>query len=130
LDCVLVGLTVCKEVIIDETTHHATLVNCLREVRSGEFPTGPRDYVVCCILTDGLGSADLTLEINDLSTTDEIYREVWRINLADPLREEWLLITAEKVSFPSPGRYEFVIRIDGEWFAHNTVKILENRHES
>ena len=129
---VVVGLTVCREVIIDEDTHHKTLVNCVSEVYVEDFPADPRDYTVCCILADGLGEMDVTLEVTDLSTKEDVYQQAWTISLTDSLREQWLFITARNLIFPAPARYEFVLRINGEWFAHNTVTLLSKGapHES
>jgi hypothetical protein len=120
---VVVGLTICKEVIVAKDGHDATL-NCIRAVRVDNFPTPPRDYTVSCIVADGLGEFDLTLEVGKLSADDYLYRRTWTISLTDVVREEWLLVTAEKLAFPEAGRYEFVLRIDGEWLAHNTLTLL------
>ena len=48
---VAVGLKVCEGAIVDLRTRHVTLVNCYRKLRFREFPTRPRSFRVCAVLS-------------------------------------------------------------------------------
>ena len=121
---VVVGLNVCKDVIVDRTTGHVTLVNRVQRVRSASFPTRPEDYKVCCFVADGHGETAFSLEVSELSTGESLYFRHWRISVPKTLSEQWLLVTVKDIVFPRPGRYEFLLQAQGEWFASSAITIL------
>lgn len=123
----LVGLKVCREVIIDKASDYITLVNCIREIRVADAPTPPDDYTVCCVLGSGRGPTELTLEVSevsDLSASDELLSHSWSITL-NHLEQSWVYMNLRSFSFPSFGQFEFLLLVNGEWFADCTIYVLE-----
>jgi hypothetical protein len=127
---VVVGLIVCKDVIIDEPTRHVTPVNCVHQLRVRGTPTHPEDYSVCCILTDGDGEITFTLHVTDLSAEEDINTRSWRMLLTKSLDENWLLVKLREFVFPNPGRFEFLLLANGQWLARNTITILDEGDET
>jgi hypothetical protein len=97
---VAVGLKMCRQVVIEETTRHVTLVNCLRRLAVESFPSAAKELVVCAILTDGLGEMDLTLEIASLVSMDLVHSFTWKIKLGEALRETSCHLKLNRVVFP------------------------------
>jgi hypothetical protein len=127
---VLVGLKVCKDVIVDKKTGNVTLVNCFHKLRVQKTPTPGQDYTICCVHADGVGEMTLTLKVSDLQTAKTVLMRSWPIRLARSLDERWLYVGLKRFVFPRAGRFEFLLLIDGEWFAQSTVTVLTEGEKS
>jgi hypothetical protein len=68
-----VGLFLCQQAVVEERTRNSSLVNRFRQLSCASFPSPPRDFVVCALLTDGLGDMLLSLNLSRLDTFEEIY---------------------------------------------------------
>lgn len=122
---VLVGLKVCKDVIVDETTHHVTFVNCLRRLLVPKVPTPPQELIVTGALAGGLGEMALTLKLLESGPQEIVFTHSWIIQLTDPLEERSVYIRLRRVTFPAFGRYEFVLWVHDDWFAHCNISVLK-----
>ncbi len=78
------GLILCQEVIIEEKTRRATLVNTTDWLRCPTFPSPPQRLVAYAVLTDGLGDAEMALTVTRLDTLEEVDKKQLRARFSDP----------------------------------------------
>jgi len=121
---VAIGLKMCQQVVIEETTRHVTLVNRLRRLVVESFPSAAKELVVCAILTDGLSEMDLTLEIASLVSMDSVHSFTWKIKLGEALRETWCHLKLNRVAFPENGRYQVSLLANREFVAQMTLDVV------
>ena len=119
----VVGLKVCHEAIVQETTRNVTMVNCFRELSFASFPAPARPFVACAVLTDGKGEGELSLAITELDDLADIWNESWPITMTDMLKEVWYVLPVSGCVFRSPGRYQVSLSVDGDWLAQTTLRI-------
>jgi hypothetical protein len=117
------GLTVCEKAIIEDGTRDVTLVSIFRERLVDGFPSPPQSFTVYAVLTDGLGDAIMEFVISNLETDAEIYRRRFAIRFPDRLVELRLLLRVKKCSFPTPGKYQVTLLVDGDWIAQCHMRI-------
>jgi hypothetical protein len=120
---VAVGLTVCEKVIVEEKTHNITLVNCLTRFRVQEVPSEPHRLIIHAWLTDGIGEGKLSLELLHPDTLEEILVREVRISFSNPLQEA-RAIFREDLSFPTEGRYQVNLLVDGVSIAQRTIDVF------
>jgi len=119
-----VGLKLCQQAIVEETTRNVTLVNCFRRLRVTTFPSPPQQFTVCVHLIDGLGEIEFSLEIHPLSTMHMLDLRKWKANFADPLEDKWVLVNFRNCVFPHPGRYEVALFANGMLTAQCVLEVL------
>jgi len=127
---VAIGLFLCQEIIIEETTRNVTPVNCFTMRRVEGFPSDPFPFVVFAILTDGLGEARLEVAIQRLDNLEEVYRRGAPFHFTDPLQEVRCLFRIRDCSFPVPGSYEADLFADKESIAQRKFRILPLEEET
>ena len=120
-----IGLLVCEQVIVEETTRNVTPVNCFTRRFVEQFPSEPIALVVFAILKDGIGEIRLNLVISRLDTYDEILQRSVLVRFAGPLQEVRCLFRIQGCSFPVSGEYEFALFADLEPIALRTIRIKE-----
>jgi hypothetical protein len=120
----VVGLKLCEQAIVQETTRNVTLVNCFRELSFPAFPAQARPFTVCAVLTDGLGEGNLTLNIVSLEDLEEVWTNSWKAKFPHPLRELWFLLPVAACRFPQAGRYQVELAIDREPTAQTILRVL------
>jgi hypothetical protein len=121
---VAVGLMVCQQAITEEKTRRVTLVNCLQHLEVENLPSSRQELTVCCLLTDGLGEMDLTLEILYLASDELIVTHTGRVVMNHPLRKQWYYGRLKGVVFPRQGRYQFSLLANREWVAQATLEVI------
>jgi hypothetical protein len=84
---VAIGLLVCEQVIVEETTRNVTAVNCFTRRIVRQFPSEPVAFVVFAVLNDGVGAIRLDLGIHRLDKDDEIHTRSVSVQFANPLQE-------------------------------------------
>ena len=84
---IVLGLSLCEQVIIEEETRNVTLVNCFTHRRVEEFAL-PNQFriVVFAMLSDGIGKMLLEVVVERLDTFDEIDRVSQTFDFGDPLQ--------------------------------------------
>jgi hypothetical protein len=120
----VVGLKLCEQAIVQETTRNGTLVNCFRKLPFASFPAHANAFTVCAVLTDGQGEGTLTLTIVSLEDMEEVWTNSWRAKFDDPLRELWFLLPVAVCIFPRAGRYQVGLTIDREPAARTILQVL------
>lgn len=121
---VVIGLTVCDYVIIEESTHKTTLVGNFRTLRLQEFPGSPLPFCVYVAFTDALGNATVELTVTDWETEETIYRLSQTVRFRDRFQEIGLLFRIPEIVFPEPGIYLFSIIVDDDTVASRRVHIF------
>jgi len=69
---VVLGLTVCERVIVEERTRNLSLVSCFTKLFVDEFPSSPQRFAVVAAFRDGLGTGTIDLVITQVETDREI----------------------------------------------------------
>jgi hypothetical protein len=118
------GLILCQEVIIEENTRRATLVNTMSWLRCPTFPSPPQRLVAYALLTDGLGDAELALTVSRLDTLEEVDEQRWQWRFTDPLRHYRITARYSNLSFPVPGRYAFDLSADSELVTQTVLRVV------
>ena len=66
------ALKICQQIIIEEGTHHYTLVNCLSRLIYDSFPA-TASFVVHAVLGDGFGPLPVQVVIVRVADDVEVY---------------------------------------------------------
>ena len=120
----VVGLKLCQQAIVEESTRNVSLVNCFRRLSFAVFPAKARPFSICAVLTDGLGEGKLTLTIESLEDLKEVWTRSWNATFHDPLIERWFLVPVNDCIFPQSDSYQVGLTIDGEPVARTLLQIL------
>jgi hypothetical protein len=78
---VVLGLTICEKVIIEEGSKNVTLVSTFNKLNIEEFPSPPQKFTVFTVLTEGHGPGIIRLVVRSLETDEDVYNS---------LDDEWL----------------------------------------
>jgi hypothetical protein len=120
-----VGLLLCQQTVVEDKTKNVTLVNTFTRMNASQFPTPPRKFIVFSSLVGGVGAVKLSLVVSRLDTLDEVFDRAWDVTFEDPLRIERLIVRPAAISFPVPGKYEVVLRANGEPIAQSALWLLD-----
>ncbi len=118
------GIILCEQVIEAKGTNALTYVNCFREIRSPTFPTPPVRFTMHTVLTDGLGTWEVTQLIARPDTLESIFSRKLGVKFTDPLSERMFVAKIRGLSFPVPGRYQVSVLADGEPIAQCVLNLL------
>lgn len=120
---VVIGVTVCEQVIVEERTRNITLVNCLTRLRVQEMPSEPQRLVIHAWLTDGIGDGTIRMELLHPDTLEEIMTWEDQVSFTNPLQEFRAAFRGE-LSFPVEGRYQVNLLADGASIAQRTFDVV------
>ena len=124
---VAIGLLLCKQVIVEESTRNLTPVNCFTRRKVEQTPTDALSFVVFANLTDGVEEIELTVLIQRLDTYEEVYQYSITYRFTDPLRDMGFLLRVRDCYFPVFGDYQVALLADGELIAHRKLRIVQKR---
>jgi hypothetical protein len=127
---VAIGLLLCEQVIVEETTRNLTPVNCFTQRIGEQVPTDPFSFVLFANLTDGSGDIVLDIVIERLDTFGEIYRRSLTHRFRDPLREVSFVFRIRNCTFPVFGHYQVSLWADGEPVAQRKLRIVQRSNPS
>jgi hypothetical protein len=120
-----IGLFLCEQVVIENKTHNATLVNSLSRLRVRSLPSPPQRLVVYGVLTDGLGEVTMSLVVTRLDDLEDIYKFNWQMRFRDPLQDTRLILRMPELVFPDAIRYQFTLAAANEPIAHCVIQVIE-----
>src|SRR5687767_6186203 len=83
---VVLGLLLCEQVLVDQTSRNTTPVNCFNTLDVEAFP-GHVTFHAVAWLTDGLGEMPIELLVQRLDTLEEVSHVRRTAVFTDPLRE-------------------------------------------
>jgi hypothetical protein len=122
---IVLGLTICEKVIVEESTKNVTLVSTFTKLQVDAFPTAPQKFTVHTVLTGGLGDGTIDLVVRNLETDQIVYEARLPVRLLDRLMELRLLFRVTSCVFPSPGAYQLTLLLDGEWLAQRRISVVQ-----
>lgn len=120
---IVLGLTLCEKIIVEEGTKTVSLIGCFTKLGMDSFPTPPERVCLFAALTDGLGEGTIDLLITRLETGEVIASNRSRVRFVDRLSTLRLMFRL-KVLFPAPGKYQFAIWLDGQWLSHTVFHVF------
>lgn len=127
---IALGLMLCEKILVEEGTKNVTLVNTFTTIRVESFPSPPQHFAVYVALTSGQGQATMELTATRLDTDEEVYSYQNTVLFPDRLAEVRVLVRVNGCSFPSAGKYQLTLLIDGEWIAHRHLHVTEKETPS
>jgi hypothetical protein len=122
---IVLGLTICEKVIVEEGTKNVTLVSTFTKLQVDTFPTVAQRFTVYTVLTGGLGDGTIDLIVRNLETDQVVYEAKLPVRLTDRLMELRVLFRVTNCVFPSPGAYQVTLLLDGEWLAQRRVNVAK-----
>jgi hypothetical protein len=120
---VALALTICDRVIVEEGTRNTTLVSTFSRLVVDHFPTNPERLVVCAVLTDGFGTARISISVMHVETEQMVYQVATPLRFPDRLQEVRVIFRVTKCVFPLPGRYVITLLVDDEWVAQRHLDL-------
>jgi len=122
---VVLGLTLCEQVIVEETTRNVTLVNCFTHRTVNQIPSEPVSFVAFATLCDANGPITLEVVLERLDTLDLVRRITVASRFPDPLHTIRCIARIRNVSFPVPGHYQVLLFADKELIAQRKLVVVE-----
>jgi hypothetical protein len=121
---IVLDLTLCDYVIVEEGTRKVSLIGIFGKLPADHFPFLASPFCVHSALTDGLGDATIDLVVSRLDTLEEVYARQRRIIFSDRLRELHVIFRISDCSFPTAGIYQVVLLVDKEWAAQRRFRVV------
>jgi hypothetical protein len=107
-----VGLTLCEKVVVEETTHRLTLVNCFQSVEIEDLPWEMELFYRVFCLTDGIGEGKLFVRVSDMDTMDEFHEFWMSAAFDDPLAKKVFVVPVHGCTLQRSGRHEVALYAD------------------
>jgi hypothetical protein len=123
---VVVGLTLCEKIIVEEGTKAISLISCLKKLNVDSFPTPPERLCLYVALTGGLGEGTMKLLVTRLETDQVIFSSKRSIQFADRLSMIRVMLRFRGLTFPEQGKYQCALWLDDEWMAQTGVELVAN----
>ena len=120
-----VGMHLCDQLIVEETTRKVSLFGCFTALTAGSFPTLSAPFCVFASLTDGNGLGAVELDVVRADTGEGIYRRTRQIRFSSRIQVVEYGWRIPGIVFPHPGRYYFSLRVDGEWVAQRSLDLTQ-----
>jgi len=123
---VAIGMTVCDYVIVEERTRKISTIGSFSGMKVARFPSIPQRFCVFAGLTDSQGRGTATVAIKRLADDLEVYSHSEPVNLPERLAEVPVLFRIQAWSFPSSGRYEVALLVDGETVSRRRLRVYSS----
>ena len=108
---IVLGLTLCEKVIVEEGSRNVTLVSGFQGLRVDNFPSPPQRFSAFAVLTDGEGDVTMDMVVYRLDTFEEVYSQSAVVHFPDRLTEVRVLFRFRQLIFPVAGRYQFSLLV-------------------
>ena len=126
----VLGLSLCNYVIIEERTRNASLIGAFTGLSLPEFPARPLPFSVFAVLTGGQGDATVEVAVTRLDTGEEVYSYQNMLRFPEKLTEVRFLLHIQQLLFPVPGSYDFTLLVDGQWVASRRLRVYQREEQS
>jgi hypothetical protein len=126
---VVVGLTLCDYVIVEERTKKVSLIGTFTGLSVPELPAQPLPFSVFAVLTDAEGDGTVELKVRSLDTDEEVYSFQNSLHFPDKLTEVLFSLRIRQILFPVSGYYEFTLLVDGEWVAGKRLHVYQREEQ-
>jgi hypothetical protein len=133
---VIVGLTLCEDVVSDPATRHVSLIRCFTGRGVESFPTTSPPFCVFATLLDGTGDFDLQLSVDYLGPEpmlpefNLVYSVRGPLRVTDPLQPVRVNLRLSVCPLPYAGVYQFTLALNGEWLAQASMHVYIAETES
>ena len=127
---VVLGLTLCDYVIVEERTKKVSLIGTFTGVAVDRFPALVPPFSLMAVLTDGQGVGTVDVIADRMDTNQEVYTYRSRVRFSDQLKEVSFLLRVRQFTAPAPGLYQFTILVDGEWVAQRRVRVYKREGQA
>ena len=118
------GLTICEDVVVEAPSRDVSLIRSFTGLPVPRFPTIARPFCVFSALTDGLGTADILLQVGHFSESyEEIYRVQSKLDFSDPVRIVYYVMRLARCPLPGAGIYLFTLSSNGFWLAQRSLRV-------
>lgn len=124
---VVLGLTICEKVIVEEGTKNVTLVSTFTKLIVDDLPTPPQKFAVYTVLTKGVGDGRMKMVVTSLETDEVIYTNEFAVRFPNRLMEVRVLFRVTSCSFPRAGKYQITLFLDDEWLAERQIQVVERQ---
>jgi hypothetical protein len=116
-------LTLCDRVIIEQGTKNPTLVGIFLARKMDAFPSEPASFSAFVPLIDGSGTGTIELVTVRLATDEHVYSQKGQINFPHRFAVINAHFRINKIRFPEPGPYAFMILVDGDLITQRRVDV-------
>ncbi len=120
---VALGLILCDYLSVEEGTRKVSLAGTFGTIRVDRFPAIARPFYAYSVLTDGMGTGMVSLEVTRLDTGLTVYSQQNQLTFADRLAEAQLIFHVNQLMLPAAGWYQFALLVDGEWTAQRRIRV-------
>jgi hypothetical protein len=117
---------VCDQVIEDSVTKKKSLIGLFTHLQAASFPFQHSQMGLYFCLTDAEGIYHFDIDLTYLNTEQLICRAALpNIAIADRLQISDFGINIPSLTFPTPGRYEFRLRMEGHLIAQKDFSVMQ-----
>jgi hypothetical protein len=117
---------VCDQVIEDSVTKKKSLIGLFTHLQAASFPFQHSQMGLYFCLTDAEGIYHFDIDLTYLNTEQLICRAALpNIAIADRLQISDFGINIPALTFPTPGRYEFRLRMEGHLIAQKDFSVMQ-----
>jgi hypothetical protein len=127
---VVVGLTLCDYVIVEERTKKVSLVGSFTGIAVERFPAVVPAFSLFAVVTDGIGTGTVEVIANRLDTAEEVASYRGPLRFPDQLTEVSFHLRLRQFTVPSAGLYQFTLLIDGEWVAQRRFRVYAKEDQT
>ena len=117
------SLLICEQVIIEETTHNVSLINCSTMLVADSFPTANQKFAIFCALVDGQGNIRLDVQIRRTDNMDVVFERNFQLAFIDRHQEVRFIYRVRDCVFPIASGYQVALLADGELIAMTTFVV-------
>jgi hypothetical protein len=116
---------VCDQVIEDSQTKKKSLIGLFTHLQAAAFPFQHNQMGLYFCLTDAEGTYHFDIDLAYINTEQLVCRAALpNIVIADRLQISDFGINIPALVFPTPGRYEFRLRLDGHLIAQKDFNVI------
>src|SRR4051812_45053204 len=126
---IVLGLTICRDVVIDPISRNYSVIRSFSGMPVAEFPGPGEPFRVFAVLAGGHGEVNAELLITWFGEEEivEYARVRPRLSFPDPLQVLQCVFPFEQFPFPGPGVFLFTLFLNGEWAAHQTLRVYQKQ---
>ncbi len=126
---VVIGLTLCDYVIVEERTKKVSLIGAFTGLGVPAFPAMAVPFSVFATLTGADGNVTMKLVVTHLESNDEIHFHTGILRFPDPVVEVYYHLRLSQCVFPAPGSYVFSLQADAELIAQRRLRVYQRESE-
>ncbi len=117
------GLLVCEQIIVDQRTRSASLINCTGGWSVADFPSSPQRFCVYTTLTNGRGACELKLRIVNLDDGLPIFERRIEFRFENPRDVLKFSLRVNQCIFPVEGSYAVQLLANNEQISETVLNI-------